>query len=369
MQAASSPRISVVIPAYNCVATVAETIQSVLDQTFEDVEVLVINDGSTDATLETVSAFGDPRVRVHSFENGGLAVSRNRGIALARGEFVAFLDADDLWTPDKLADQLAALEAHPEAALAYSLTDHIDMQGNYLGLCSHHFVNGDVYAELMKFCFLACGSNPLVRKSVLDEVGGFDPVFNPAEDWDLWLRIARRFPFVGVPKPQILYRLNAFSMSSNVQKMEQSILRVLDKGYRAWKDPDPAIARLGKAYCYRYLTARSLQGSPTRATLPLTFRYWQTWVRHDGWLYEDGRLKVRPQLLKVYMLLKMGLLAVLPRPVAMALIGEIETVLVALSPESPLSYPHARRRTFKDRQQAHARRQARLLGSMQGAAT
>jgi glycosyltransferase involved in cell wall biosynthesis len=118
--------ISVVVPAYNAERTILETIASVQQQTFSDFELIVINDGSTDGTLEQLNTVKDPRLKVFSYENGGISVARNRGIAQATGEFIAFLDADDLWTPDKLELQLAALQQHPEVGVAYSWTCFMD---------------------------------------------------------------------------------------------------------------------------------------------------------------------------------------------------------------------------------------------------
>ncbi|MCF3623160.1 glycosyltransferase family 2 protein, partial [Planktothrix agardhii] len=117
------PKISVIIPVYNGEKTIQKTIESVLQQTWQDFELIVINDGSQDATLEILSSIQDPRLRILSYSNAGLASSRNRGITEATGEYISFLDADDLWTPDKLEAQFQALEEHPEAAVAYSWTD------------------------------------------------------------------------------------------------------------------------------------------------------------------------------------------------------------------------------------------------------
>ena len=116
------PTISIVIPAYNAERTILETIKSVQKQTFSDFEIIVINDGSTDRTLELVLSVEEPRLKIFSYQNGGVSVARNRGISHATGEFIAFLDADDLWTSDKLELQLAGLKQHPEAGIAYSWT-------------------------------------------------------------------------------------------------------------------------------------------------------------------------------------------------------------------------------------------------------
>src|SRR5919199_5480676 len=108
------PLISVVIPAYNSEKTIQETIKSVLKQSFKNLELIVIDDGSKDSTFDIVSSFSDSRLRVFSYLNAGVSASRNRGLAKAAGEFISFLDADDLWTPDKLEAQLKALEANPQ---------------------------------------------------------------------------------------------------------------------------------------------------------------------------------------------------------------------------------------------------------------
>src|SRR4028118_518511 len=121
------PQISVIIPAYNAERTIRETIESVQQQTFLDLELIVINDGSKDRTVELVQSIKDDRLKIFSYENGGVCVARNRGIDHANGEFIAFLDADDLWTPDKLELQAAALKQHPEAGVAYSWTYFMDV--------------------------------------------------------------------------------------------------------------------------------------------------------------------------------------------------------------------------------------------------
>ncbi|WRH68471.1 MAG: glycosyltransferase family A protein [Planktothrix sp. GU0601_MAG3] len=149
--------ISVVIPAYNAENTIQETINSVLNQTFEDFEIIVINDGSTDSTLNIVSGINAPRIKIFSYPNSGAAVSRNRGFAVATGEYIALLDADDLWTPNKLESQYQALQTNPQAAVAYSWTDYIDQSGTFLLSGTHQTFNGDVYPQLLVHNFLENG--------------------------------------------------------------------------------------------------------------------------------------------------------------------------------------------------------------------
>jgi glycosyltransferase involved in cell wall biosynthesis len=168
------PLVSVIIPVYNADRTLLETVDSVQNQTLTNIEIIIINDGSTDRTLDIIQNISDARVKVFSYKNGGLPTARNRGIAQATGEFISFIDADDLWTPDKLARQLAALEAHPEAAVAYSWTQTIDEQGHWLHQYHSVFLEGDVYPEILVNNFVSNGSNVLVRKEAILSVGEFD---------------------------------------------------------------------------------------------------------------------------------------------------------------------------------------------------
>ena len=167
-----APLISIIVPAYNAEATLLETIDSIRHQTFSDFELIVIDDGSTDQTLAHVQSVRDPRVRIFTYPNQGLAASRNRGIEWSAGEFISFIDADDMWTPDKLELQLDALRRRPGAALAYSWTAFVDSDGRFLFAKEPSRFEGDVYADLLRNCnFVASGSNILVRRSCAVAVG------------------------------------------------------------------------------------------------------------------------------------------------------------------------------------------------------
>jgi len=222
--------ISVVIPAYNAELTIYETICSVQQQTLKNLEIIVINDGSTDGTLTVLNQIQEPRLKIFTYENCGLPTARNRGISQASGDFIAFLDADDLWTPDKLELQLKSLADHPEAAVAYSRTIFMDEQGQsfHRGQRFSYF-EGNVLKNLLVWNFIESGSNPLIRREAIETIGEFDPSQPPAADWDYWLRLAIKYPFVLVRKPQIFYRQSGNQMSSKVEAMENSQLSVLDK--------------------------------------------------------------------------------------------------------------------------------------------
>lgn len=229
------PLVSVVIAAYNAENTITQTINSVLDQTFKDLEIIVIDDGSKDKTSDRVLEIKDSRVKLFPYENGGVAKARNRGISHASGEYIAFLDHDDLWTPDKIETQLRALQKSPDAGVAYSWTINMYSEEKPIRFTKLSPVNfeGDVYPQLLLYNFVASGSNILARAAAVKSVGGFDPTPVSNEDWDFYLRLAAKWSFVLVPKYQIIYRHTANSMSSQVQRLEKGGLILTDKAYQS----------------------------------------------------------------------------------------------------------------------------------------
>ena len=256
------PLVSVIIPVFNGEKTISETIKSVLEQTLSDFELIVINDGSQDSTLDILTNIHDSRLQVFSYKNAGVSASRNRGFSHSSGEFIAFLDTDDLWTTDKLEAQLKALQEHPQAAVAYSWTDHIDESGQFLSPACHLTVNGDVYARLLTGNFLTNGSNALIRAQALTEIGGFDESLTHAEDWDVWLKLAARYHFVAVPYPQILYRQSTNSASCNVSRMEAASLQVIERAYSQAADSLQHLKKETLGFLYKSLIYKALEGPP-----------------------------------------------------------------------------------------------------------
>jgi glycosyltransferase involved in cell wall biosynthesis len=279
------PLISVIIPVFNGEKTIKETIASVLAQTLADLEILVINDGSQDATLEIVAQISDPRLHIFSYPNSGVSASRNRGIAQAVGNYISFIDADDLWTPDKLATQWQALEANPLAAVAYSWSNWIDESGTFLRPGGHITKNGNVYADLLLRDFIESGSNPLIRRDALTEVGGFDESLAAAADWEMWLRLAARYQFVAVPAAQILYRVAPSSMSSNVWNMEAESLQIIEHHFAGAPESVKPLKRKVLASRYQYLTLKAIEGLPERRRGLTSARFFWNAIRHDPtWL-------------------------------------------------------------------------------------
>jgi glycosyltransferase involved in cell wall biosynthesis len=227
-------KISVLIPTYNAESTIKETITSAQQQTFADLEIIVIDDGSTDKTVEIVESIRDFRLKLFVYENGGVSVARNRGIEKATGEYIAFLDADDLWTKDKLERQLLALEANSKAKIAYSRTRYIDEEGNCLYECEPVSFEGNVLGDLLLTNFLITGSNPLISYQAIRAVGGFDSSLKASEDWDCYLKLAAHYCFAVVPEYQILYRKcqSPNNLSANVEQMKNSSYIVLERAYK-----------------------------------------------------------------------------------------------------------------------------------------
>jgi glycosyltransferase involved in cell wall biosynthesis len=253
------PTLSVVIPAYNAECTILETIASIQKQTFSDFEIILINDGSTDRTLEILQTVRDERLKIFSYENGGLPVARNRGISHSTGEFIAFIDADDLWTPDKLELQLAALQQYPEAGVAYSWTYFKFDKEEYSYADNSTFFEGNVYADLLIRNFLHNGSNPLIRKEAIESVGLFDPTLKSCEDWDYYLRLAAIWSFVLVPKPQIIYRQSSSSMTSKIDVMEKYLLIVINRAFSTAPLELQSLKKKSLSWVYKYAAQQYLK--------------------------------------------------------------------------------------------------------------
>lgn len=227
------PKVSVVIPAYNAMGYLPETLESVLKQTFTDYEVLIINDGSSDNIVEWASTLKDPRVRVISQHNQGVSVARNTGIAQAQGEYIAFLDADDLWEPTKLEKQVNCLEDNPTVGLVYAWTAVINPEGKLTGTVFSYEAEGNVWETILVHDIVCNGSCAVVRRSCFEKTGGFDPNLSGAADFDMWTRIAAHYPFAVVKEPLVHYRKAPNTMSKNRQKMMQDFRLTLEKRYQS----------------------------------------------------------------------------------------------------------------------------------------
>jgi glycosyltransferase involved in cell wall biosynthesis len=234
-----SGRVSVIVPAYNAASTVERTITSALNQTYSDLEVLVVDDGSTDETAVLVRRIADMdrRIRLLQKANGGLVSARNYAIAHATGEFIAPLDADDLWHPEKIKKQVAVMQDRgDQVGLIYCWSRAIDEQDRVLLDIAPCSLRGNVYAALIIKNFLSSGA-PLIRRRCVEEIGGYDPALsskgaNCCEDLKFNLDIAERYNFDLVSEFLLAYRIRAGSMSANFDDMLRSH-KVVIEGVRA----------------------------------------------------------------------------------------------------------------------------------------
>ncbi len=247
--------ISVIIPSYNSESFVCDAVRSVLAQTFSPLEILVIDDGSTDNTRGVLEQFGD-RIRYYRQENRGPASARNTGIHFASGKLLAFLDADDVWLPDKLSKQYNVLAQQSEIGLVHSDIRywHQDTGEKNLKWVGRERFAGDCYICLF-YENRVLTSSILVRKECFGKAGLFDERLGRAEDWDMLIRIARHYRFAYIPEPLIDYRLHGAGLTNNEARMRESELRVLVKALRA----DPQLTKqLGKSFINNMLAHKSL---------------------------------------------------------------------------------------------------------------
>jgi glycosyltransferase involved in cell wall biosynthesis len=227
----TTPKVSVIIPTYNAMRYLPETMETALAQTMADFEVIVVNDGSTDSVIEWVAQITDPRVRIISQVNQGLSGARNTGVKNAKGEYVAFLDADDLWKPTKLEKQVACMESNPQVGLVYTWTAMADQNGKPTGRVIASEAEGDVWQQLIEFNMVCCGSTPLIRRSCFEQIGSFAADVSPSDDWDMWLRIATQYKFGVVKEPLILYRQHPGNSSKNLQRMLETSRILIERTF------------------------------------------------------------------------------------------------------------------------------------------
>lgn len=226
------PKVTVVIPAYNAMVYLPETLDSVLRQTFTDFEVIIINNGGTDHIVDWASTITDPRVKLISQENKGVAGARNTGILNAQGEYIALLDADDLWEPTKLEKQVKCLDLKLEVGLVYTWTLLIDKQGKSTGVVADANVEGYVWEHLLLGDVIGSGSSAMVRRSCFDKVGLFDTELF-IEDCDMWVRIASCYPIAVLKEILVYYRQHSGSMSKNYEKMIDNTRPAIEKKFQS----------------------------------------------------------------------------------------------------------------------------------------
>ncbi len=251
------PRLSVVIPCYNAERYIAATIDSVLAQGDDDLEIVVVDDGSRDGSAALVRA-RYPQVRLIEQANAGVAAARNHGIAAARGHWIAFLDADDIWLPGKLAAQFALLAANPDCRMCYtawqvwpsadplpeqSVLDEVARKAS--DRARWQSASGWIYPQLLLDCAVWT-STTIAERSLFAEIGNFDGSLRVGEDYDLWLRASRVTTILQVPRPYALYRIHPASITKSRPTANYRAM-VVNRAIAQWglDSPDGSTADAG----------------------------------------------------------------------------------------------------------------------------
>lgn len=269
-QSITHPKVSVIIPAFNIENYIGDALRSLTSQTFRDFEALIIDDGSTDRTAEQVTSFiqQDSRFKLLQKTNGGLSSARNFGIHQAKGKYIALLDGDDLYLPNKLSTHIDVLDRNPSVGVIYSASQALRDDGTPTWLTiSGKPLYSDSLQSLLCKNFVGHGSNGIFRKEIIAEIGDFDESLKSVEDLDFWLRLAgTRWKFYRVPSVQCYYRVRPAGLSFNLDRMQETQEQVMRSAYQRNPQLSATIAPTANAYFYRYLARIALtSGNSDRA--------------------------------------------------------------------------------------------------------
>lgn len=273
------------MPVYNVEKYVIASIHSVLRQSFTSFELIIINDGSTDNSLAICQSFKDSRIRIVSQKNRGLAGARNTGIRESNGEYVAFIDSDDLWHKNKLQKHIDHLDCNPKVGVSYSSSALIDENNRAIGIYQRPKLNNIRFKNIICRNPIGNGSAPVIRRSILDETsywvfrngtkerGYFDETFRQSEDIEYWLRIALKTNtlFEGLEEELTFYRVNSSGLSSNINRQYLSWERAISKAALLNPMKVGKWSRLAKAYQLRYLARHAVKAHQHEQALKLSW--------------------------------------------------------------------------------------------------
>lgn len=289
-------KVSIIIPVYNVEKYVATTVESVLQQTYTNFELLIIDDGSPDQSIKICKKYTDPRIKIIHQQNRGVAAARNTGIRHSQGQYLAFLDADDLWVPQKLEKHIKHLESSPTVGVSFSRSAFIDEVGEPIGLYQMSKLKDITPLDLLCRTPIGNGSVAVFRKEVFDEIKFQDNLYgaiedfyfnddrqlHPSEDVECWLRIAIQtsWKMEGLPEPLTLYRVNPNGFSAQIFKKLSSWETMLEKAksyaptelVHQWEAP-------AVAYQLRHLARRAVtlkaRGTAVKFANRALYTYWR----------------------------------------------------------------------------------------------
>ena len=279
------PKVSIVVPAFNAARTLPGTLASLLGQSYTDLEVIVVDDGSEDGTAAQVRALSDPRLRLLVQENRGLSGARNSGIRAARGAYIGFCDADDLWRADKLAAHVRHLDETPAIGLSYSGSALIDAAGRPLGLSQRPRLGAVRPDHVFLRNPVGNGSAAVIRRAALAAIAWrpasgpardwyFDETFRQSEDIECWLRIALTtdWQIAGIPGALTLYRIHQGGLSAAADRQLAGWERMVAKLTPLAPDFFARHTPAARAYQLRYLARRAVSAGDGRMALRLALR-------------------------------------------------------------------------------------------------
>lgn len=311
-------KVSVVLPVYNVERYIAEAVESVLAQTHANFELLIIDDGSPDRSIEICERYQDPRIRILRQKNRGLAGARNTGIRHATGEYLAFLDSDDTWMPHKLARHVEHLDFSPAVGLSYCQSAFIDEQSQPLGTYQLPKLSGITTAHLLCRNPVGNGSAPVIRRKALDEIRYqadyhgqvedfyFDEELRQSEDIECWIRISSQtdWQLEGIAEPLTCYRVNGGGLSANLTRQLETWERVIEKTRAYAPEVVAQSGNLARAYQLRYLARRAVRSQDALQAVAFVHRALAT----------DPRILTEEPQRTLLTLVAAYLLTILPRP-------------------------------------------------------
>ncbi|MGI9175648.1 MAG: glycosyltransferase family 2 protein [Rhodothermales bacterium] len=286
------PLVSAIMPAYNAAAFIGQTLDSVRGQRYPNLEILVVDDGSNDGTVAIVEAAAreDTRIRLLRQANKGVAATRNRAIEEAKGTYIAPIDADDLWHPEKIACQVGCMEAGgPSVGLVSTWWSVIDESGEIAVAAGRPEYEGDVFETLLQTNFVGSASVPLFRRAALDRVGGYNTRMREqggqgCEDWDMVLRIAEHYECRTVLEYLVAYRKVDRSMSSNCDAMARSYQGMIEPLRERHPELEDDLYRRSESGFHGYLAKTSYLDGNHREALRRLRRAWeQDWAVLSDW--------------------------------------------------------------------------------------
>jgi glycosyltransferase involved in cell wall biosynthesis len=296
MNKQSLPMVTVVIPMYNVEHHIQQCIKSVLAQTFQNFEVICVNDGSTDGTVDKLKEFSDPRIKLIQQANRGLSGARNSGILVARGLYVALLDADDYWANEKLASHVNHLNSRPTVGVSYCPSLFVNEQGKLMGIGQFPKLKNITCKDIFCRNPVGNGSAPVIRHRLLREMTFecpktrhkcvFDEELRQSEDIGLWLRIAllKKWKFEGIDVPLTYYRVNDSGLSANVKNQYDNWCLAVKKNIVGNEEFFKRYSTLAKAYQFRYLARRAIRSGNSWSAIKLIH---QALITHPGIIAEE----------------------------------------------------------------------------------